>query len=284
MESIYDMEDLLNTSIEIFESIIESNCPDIAFIHFYKEKTKVDIDNYREIISNNNDKKTIKILSDLLQKNLELVQEYIRVQKGFTNQTRTKTYSISTYIGISFIDTNMYYSGNKLKVDIEHLETENNRIYDKDYFSYDFVTWVRKIHKINNFIENRILKDRHNPPPKQPLSFTELFKPEFQSKINLLFERLQLNGFTDENNEWIINANNLNEPAKLFYYLKDNKVLKYTKFAPAIKCFYSEFGCEVVEKANGNPRACTRINLLIQSDKETEKIYNLFLLSLINQK
>ncbi len=122
-----------------------------------------------------------------------------------------------------------------------------------------------------------------NPIPKQPLNFVELFIPEFQKKISVMFERLQLNGFIDKNNYWIINTN-INEPAKLFYYLKDNKVMKSHKFAPAIKCFYNEFGCEVVEKANGNPRACTRTNLLIQCDNETEKIYNSFLLTLINQK
>lgn len=121
------------------------------------------------------------------------------------------------------------------------------------------------------------------PPSKQSLNFAEIFIPEFQNKISVMFERLQLNGFIDKNNDWIINSN-INEPAKLYYYLKDNKVLKQNKFAPAIKCFYKEFGCEVVEQTNGKPRTSTRINLLIQCDNETEKIYNSFLLSLINQK
>jgi len=118
---------------------------------------------------------------------------------------------------------------------------------------------------------------------KEPLTFSGLFKPEYREIITILIERLKLKGFTDKQNNWIIN-NNINEPAKLYYYLKEKKVMKDIKFTPSIKCFYNEFGCEVVEKKNVNPRASTRTNLLIQCDTVMEKTYDSFLLSLITQK
>ena len=82
---------------------------------------------------------------------------------------------------------------------------------------------------------------------KQPLSFAGLFKPEYREGIAILFGRLHLNGYTDKNNDWII-KNGINGPAKLFHYLDDKNVILDLKFAPAIKCFYHEFGCEIVEK------------------------------------
>lgn len=134
--------------------------------------------------------------------------------------------------------------------------------------------------------QKHITLNKTTPPtrePKQPLIFENLFTQDFKSKLDVMFERLRSKGIIDENNNWNI-INSLNEPAKLYNYLVNNKVIKDVKFAPAIKCFYSMFGCEVVEKANGNPRAATRTNLLVVCDHVTEKKYDLFLLPLINQK
>lgn len=118
---------------------------------------------------------------------------------------------------------------------------------------------------------------------KQPLIFAGLFKPEFRSKLDILFERLKLNGYIDENKNWII-KNSTNEPAKLFHYLKDKNVIIAPKFKPAIECFYNEFGCEVVEKHNGNPRATTRVNAQEAKNSVDESAFNLFVLSWVNKK
>jgi len=137
------------------------------------------------------------------------------------------------------------------------------------------VVWERKEKEKKTCNENK--------PSKKPLLFAELFKPEFRSKLNVLFERLRLNGYTDENNNWII-KNGTNEPAKLFHYLKDRAVIITPKFKPAIECFYNEFGCEVVEKDNGNPRATTRKNADEAKNSVSEKEFNNFLLLWIDKK
>ena len=117
---------------------------------------------------------------------------------------------------------------------------------------------------------------------KQSLSFSELFKPEYRDRLNGLFERLKTKGDTDENNDWIFKTNT-NEPAKLFYYLKDRGVIIAPKIAPSIKCFYIKFGCEVVEKVNGNPRASTRRNTESAKFSVDESEFK-FLLSWIDKK
>jgi len=119
--------------------------------------------------------------------------------------------------------------------------------------------------------------------PKEPLIFAKLFKPKYGDKLIVLFERLKLNGYTDENNDWII-SHDTNEPAKLFHYLKDNNVFIAYKFAPSIRCFYKEFGCEIVEKINGNPRATTRKNANDAKNSVIEKNFDNFLLSWIDKK
>jgi len=95
-------------------------------------------------------------------------------------------------------------------------------------------------------------------------------------------DRLQLNGYTDINNDWILKSDT-NEPAKLFYYLKDRGVIIAPKIAPSIKCFYIKFGCEVVEKVNGNPRASTRRNTESAKFSVDESEFK-FLLSWIDKK
>ena len=159
--------------------------------------------------------------------------------------------------------------------------TEGLSLDSNEIFSIETHHMKRIIKILEKNLNPILLNNSKNP--KHPLTFAELFKPEFSSRLEVFFERLRLSNIIDENNDWII-KNSTNEPAKLYHYLKDRQVLNDIKFSPAIKCFYKEFGCEVVEKTNGNPRACTRINTLIQCDNATEKIYNSFLLSLINQK
>jgi len=96
-------------------------------------------------------------------------------------------------------------------------------------------------------------------------------------------DRLQSNGYTDINNDWVLKSDS-NEPAKLFHYLHDKNVILALKFAPAIKCFYHEFGCEIVEKVNGNPRATTRKNASDAIGSVDESAFNKFLLSWIDKK
>ncbi len=163
------------------------------------------------------------------------------------------------------------------------------------YTEYDFglIVRYRKIIRFSDLIfsiyeklfdsQAKQPESTVTPTPKQQLTFAGLFKPEYIDRLTVLFERLKLNGYTDENNDWIIKTDT-NEPAKLFHYLKDNDVFITSKFAPSIKCFYKEFGCEVVEKINGNPRATTRVNAQAAKNSVNESAFNNFVLSWIDKK
>lgn len=183
-----------------------------------------------------------------------------------------------SYMQCLFQDMNLY---------IEKLGFEDkSNLKERYYTLYSFFCILDK--KWNHSLDKRIeeaINDRNKtvPPPKQPLTFAGLFKPEYRDRLTVLFDRLKLNGFTDENNNWLI-KNGTNEPAKLFHYLKDKNVIITLKFAPAIKCFYKEFGCEVVEKDNGNPRATTRVNAQEAKNSVDESAFNQFVLSWINKK
>ena len=129
--------------------------------------------------------------------------------------------------------------------------------------------WLKKVRKSD--LANQI---------KEPITFSELFEPKYKDKLNILFERLMFNGYTDENNNWKFKSNT-NEPAKLFHYLKNRNVIIAPKFKPSIECFYREFGCEIVEKDNGNPRATTRKNADESKNSINEVEFNNFLLTWI---
>jgi len=82
---------------------------------------------------------------------------------------------------------------------------------------------------------------------------------------------------------WVFKTDK-NEPAKLFHYLDYKKVLKSNKFKPAISCFYVKFGCEIVEKDNGNARATTRKNANEAKYSFDEKQFDKIFLPWINKE
>jgi len=130
--------------------------------------------------------------------------------------------------------------------------------------------------KENTSLSDELLQNNF----KKTLTFNDLFKPEYISRIDILYERLRNNGYIDKNNNWIIKSS-ANEPAKLFFYLKERNVIIAPKFNPSIKCFYSEFGCELVERSNGNPRATTRKNATSAEFSYNQSEFDKFLLTWI---
>ena len=113
-------------------------------------------------------------------------------------------------------------------------------------------------------------------------TFSDLFKPNFRDKTELI-KLLYSNGYVDVKGEWIIKTD-MNEPAKLYHYLNEKKVLTDIKFTYAIKCFYKEFGCEVVEKHNGSLRTTTRKNAIDAKLSVNEKEFDKILLKWTNKK
>lgn len=129
--------------------------------------------------------------------------------------------------------------------------------------------------------QNEVIQKRVSQTPKE-VKFSDLFDSTYRDKLDVFFTKLEENGLIDADKKWIIKQN-INEPAKLYYFLKDKSVIAYPRECPALKCFYNEFGHEVVEKKNDNPRATTRRNAQDAKNSVNTMNFN-FLLPWINQK
>lgn len=264
------------------------------------------MDMYKHIsnITNNFELQTFQILYDELK---WFVGKNVRLSyngKLFSMFQLSLNYINGTYksTGINYEGWNgMKSTENELKqwYDFIELLQENNKIEceyrsgTRKLFSYIY-TFNAILEKLNIDIVKLIngsdwlwKLDRNQQnrfESKQPLTFTQLFRDEYKEvrKMELFYSRLESNGFIDKDKNWII-KNSISEPAKLYYYLKENKVLDVVKFTPSIKCFYKEFGCEVVEKDNGNPRATTRKNA-VDAEFSNEINFDSFLSTWIENK
>lgn len=124
---------------------------------------------------------------------------------------------------------------------------------------------------------------------KKILTFRELFKSEHVPKIDFFIQALEKNGFINNKNEWI--KNNLSEPARIYFYLKEKGIIKTIyKDTPALKCFYKQFGITVYESNNKPKEKClctTRENVTSQFAKDfsaNEYLYNRYFSHLFTQK
>lgn len=200
------------------------------------------------------------------------------------NIMKIKSYSpisldelLSRYITENKIDDNDI---NSLDFTIKMLEDA----YDC-YVDYkQFKTWTIITMKYEE-MNQRQQYEKPDPKRKQiePLTFEGLFHQKYKHKLNGFFEILRTNGFVDEMDMWVFKTDK-NEPAKLFHYLDYKKVLKSNKFKPAISCFYAKFGCEIVEKDNGNARATTRKNANEAKYSFDEKQFDKIFLPWINKE
>lgn len=255
-----------------------------ALVDSAKEYTKTDMYEYLKIASNDFDRNImeylIKDVRDFVWHNPIWIRDDIKRPFGL------KKYNISDILLSEFLEsmeiTDFEFSETKtLKQRVEKIENRFSTIIElyKCVKLIEFSDIAESEYK--RVIESTSSETTHTP--KQVLIFDGLFQPEYRAKLNILFERLRLNGFTDENNNRLI-KNGTNEPAKLFHYLKEKGVIIAPKFKPAIACFYNKFGCEVVEKDNGNPRATTRKNANEAKNSVIEKEFDNFLLTWINKK
>jgi hypothetical protein len=124
---------------------------------------------------------------------------------------------------------------------------------------------------------------------RKRLTFQELFKSEHVPKIDFFIQALEKNGFINNKNEWI--KNNLSEPARIYFYLKEKGIIKTIyKDTPALKCFYKQFGITVYESNNKPKEEClctTRENVTSQFAKDfssNEYLYNRYFSHLFTQK
>jgi len=97
---------------------------------------------------------------------------------------------------------------------------------------------------------------------QQSLSFDKLFISPYSEKIDLLIEQLQKIGLIVNNDwrEWENGRVEKNETSKLYYYLKQNKVLSDYTTPTALKCFNDKFGIEVY-KDNEEPKTERYVSL-----------------------
>lgn len=200
------------------------------------------------------------------------------------NIMKIKSYSpisldelLSRYITENKIDDNDI---NSLDFTIKMLEDA----YDC-YVDYkQFKTWTIIAIKYEE-MNQRQQYEKPYPRRKQiePLTFEDLFHRKYKHKLNGFFEILHTNGYIDEKGSWVFKTDK-NEPAKLFHYLDHKTILKPSKFKPAIMCFYERFGCEIVEKDNGNARATTRKNANEAKYSFDEKQFDKIFLPWINKE
>jgi len=177
-----------------------------------------------------------------------------------------------------FIYYNIVMRIDEKLIEIATPENITNTPVDSEFTNIAEEEYDRKIvdKKENTSFSDELLQKNF----KKTLTFNDLFKPEYISRIDIFYERLRNNGYIDKNNNWIIKSS-ANEPAKLFFYLKERNVIIAPKFNPSIKCFYSEFGCELVERSNGNPRATTRKNATNAEFSYNQSEFDKFLLTWI---
>ncbi len=168
------------------------------------------------------------------------------------------------------------YRSNDLKSKLEFIDKIYNCYPDKTQYNlYDIA--------INEYNELIVLTNEPEPtlkgikPQKQPLTFAGLFKPEYIVQIDKFYNRLVANGLIDTNHIWR-EAENKNEPAKVYFWLLEKGVLKFNKPTPALICFCKEFGITAYKDNEPTPapdiRAVTVKNLLnTKLTKEEKKHY-----------
>ena len=256
------------------------------------------MDMYKHIsnITNNFELQTFQILYDELK---WFVGKNVRLSyngKLFSMFQLSLNYINGTYksTGINYEGWNgMKSTENELKqwYDFVELLQENNKIEceyrsgTRKLFSYIY-TFNAILEKLNIDIVKLIngsdwlwKLDRNQQnrfESKQPLTFTQLFRDEYKEvrKMELFYSRLKTNGFIDEDKIWRNVLRKLNEPAKVYFWLLDNGVMKTTNDdTPALICFYKEFGITVYKDTEPTPpadvRAVTTKNLLKVKGKIT---------------
>src|SRR5665647_2814995 len=127
--------------------------------------------------------------------------------------------------------------------------------------------------------------------PKEPLTFSELFKPEYRAKIKDLISTLKSNNYIDDKGNWreYINSERDkikgNEPAAVYSYLRNNTLLfdEHDK-TNGLKSFYLNFGIVVNEKLSKTDgiREITRKNISVKKlnrdeEKHLNQVFSLFL-------
>jgi len=106
--------------------------------------------------------------------------------------------------------------------------------------------------------------------PKKELGFVNLFRAPENKKLNDLYQLLQQKGMIDSQNKWNI-QNNSNEPAQVYFHLKNNGVIITKTDAVGLKCFYAHFGLKIEEKnPDKDPKICT-----IRNAREVRNTANL---------
>lgn len=130
--------------------------------------------------------------------------------------------------------------------------------------------------------KSKLVRHKKDKVLKQPLTFPGLFKNEYVVKIDMFYSRLIANGYIDKKHIWR-EAENKNEPAKVYFWLLEKGVLKINKPTPALICFCKEFGITAYKDNELTPapdiRAVTVKNLLNTTLSKDEKNHfeNVFL-------
>jgi len=117
-------------------------------------------------------------------------------------------------------------------------------------------------------------KSKEVKPPKQTLTFAELFINPYSEYIDLLLEKLSDIGLIITKNnwrEWQTGKVEKNETSKFYYYLKQKNVLNDYDKTPALICFNEKFGIEVYCNESPTTERFVSIRNLTNADKTAIK-------------
>jgi hypothetical protein len=214
--------------------------------------------------------------SDVMDKYLE----FSRVKKlGMTEEIIKSYHNYPNNFVINSILFSVDVSDNELKIENEKT-FEYIRLYDEsvaqsyiDKFGEE--EYFKRGKEIGGFKSVEITK------------FDDLFKKEYQSKIDEFRKWLKREEYINDANE--ITASNYTNFARLFYLLRDNSIIKPNiNNTKGITAYFKEFGVNVVETLNSlsetpeiarktvtneNAKDFTQLGM---TEKETTNLLNLF--------
>jgi len=171
-----------------------------------------------------------------------------------------------------------------LKKEIEYEYQNYDYLHDSwDYIQYTLGISIEEVEKI--IIDLQKSFEKPPTPQLQPPIFTGLFKHEYVVRIDKFYNRLIAEGYIDKDHIW--RESKENEPAKVYFWLLDNGVLKHNTRTPALICFCREFGIIAYKDTEPRPtaeiRAVTVKNLLntkltTDEKKRFENVFSSFLI------
>ncbi len=150
----------------------------------------------------------------------------------------------------------------KLEYSLKYLTYNEN--FDKR-FNYWKKTTPESIDNLITILEKLVKSEKsrisNHKTNNVELKFEDLFRAPEKKDLQTLYRLLKQKEMIDDKNHWIVQNDIRNEPAKVYFHLKDSKVIIHKNDTEGLKCFYNHFGLKLEEKnPEKDPRTSTLRN------------------------